>query len=123
MYTKLKQDARAAGYPISEGDDLTQTDMQPVRDFLFHIGSNIGENFTQYNPGTEPTPENDDDFSEDGETVEDSSDQTSQTSVEVLGETAQNGDLSQEVGEKQETADVTNADVTNADVITDDKPV
>jgi hypothetical protein len=48
MYAKLKQDMRAANVPVSDGDELATSDMQPARDFLYFNGINIGEEFHRY---------------------------------------------------------------------------
>lgn len=48
MYAKLKQDMRSANVPVSDGDDLVNSDMQLVRDFLYFKGINIGEEFHRY---------------------------------------------------------------------------
>lgn len=48
MYAKLKQDMRSANVPVSDGDDLVNSDMQLVRDFLYFNGINIGEEFHRY---------------------------------------------------------------------------
>jgi hypothetical protein len=48
MYSKLKADMRNAGISVSEGDEINNTDMQLIRDFLFFKGVNIGEDFHRY---------------------------------------------------------------------------
>ena len=70
MYTKLKNDARAAGHPVSEGPDLAQTDLQPIRDFLFFSGSTIGENFSEYDPAPALETEDEEDEEDDQEVVD-----------------------------------------------------
>lgn len=49
MYEKLKQDARAAGFNVSEGSDLSPTDMPLVRDFLYFTkGTDLGGRYETY---------------------------------------------------------------------------
>ena len=48
MHKSLKSAMRAANYPVSEGDELVQEDLQSARDFLYFSGVNIGENFDKY---------------------------------------------------------------------------
>ena len=48
MHKNLKSAMRAANYPVSEGDELVQEDLQSARDFLYFSGVNIGENFEKY---------------------------------------------------------------------------
>ena len=104
MYTKLKNDARAAGHPVSEGPDLAQTDLQPIRDFLFFSGSTIGENFSEYDPAPALETEDEEDVEDDQVVV----DQEVVDTINVPGDSVETPAPEEEVAE--EVVDAEEAD-------------
>ena len=46
MYTRLKDDMTAAGYPVSEGPELTGADQQQIRDFFAMTGKTLDQYMT-----------------------------------------------------------------------------
>lgn len=49
MYEQLKNDMRKAGIPVSEGNDLAQSDLQLVRDYCYFAGISLnGDDFLAY---------------------------------------------------------------------------
>lgn len=49
MYEQLKNDMREAGIPVSEGNDLAQSDLQLVRDYFYFAGITLnGDDFLAY---------------------------------------------------------------------------
>lgn len=100
MYTKLKNDARAAGHPVSEGPDLAQTDLQPIRDFLFFSGSTIGENFSEYDPAPALETEDEEDEEDDQEVVDQEVVDTTNVPGESVETPAPEEEVADEVAEE-----------------------
>ena len=48
IYSSLKAAMTNAGVKVSAGEDLVAADLQKARDFLFHAGINIGEEFHRF---------------------------------------------------------------------------
>jgi hypothetical protein len=56
MYSAIKNAARSAGYPVSEGGDLPVSDLQPLRDFIYFEGLTVGEEFHLFEGDLKKSP-------------------------------------------------------------------
>lgn len=118
MYEQLKNDMREAGIPVSEGNDLAQSDLQLVRDYFYFAGITLyGDDFLAYasSNGADESLDQEGESSLGAENTETDGDQGFSSDIEDIEDSVPEVPVTEETVESSVAAPEISAEDANVD--------